>query len=259
MNILMLGDVVGQNGCNFLCKRLPELRRRLNVDLTIVNGENAADGNGITPVNVRAMNDAGADIITLGNHALRRREIYPVLEEGEGIVRPANFHPSAPGCGLYVYDRPGLPRVAVINLVGSCFMEACYANPFETADKLLENLEAAVVLVDFHAEATSEKLCMGFYLDGRVTAVVGTHTHVQTADARILPGGTAYMTDLGMCGSFNSALGVSAQPVLRRFLTGLPVRFEPDNGACRMSGLLLRVDNNGQCTAMQPVNEDETD
>ncbi|MEG1686511.1 MAG: TIGR00282 family metallophosphoesterase [Angelakisella sp.] len=243
MKILMLGDVVGQNGCSFVTKQLPGLRRRYGVQLTVANGENSAEGNGILPASAQQLFDAGVDVITLGNHALRRREVYNLLDECDTLLRPANFHPTAPGKGVCVYDCPGRPRVAVISLTGSCYMDFCYANPFETADRLLCQLDAPIVLVDFHAEATSEKLCMGFYLDGRVSAVVGTHTHIQTADERILPGGTGYLTDLGMCGSFHSVLGVKPQLAMARFLTALPTRFENDPGPCRLSGVLLDIDD----------------
>ena len=246
MNILMLGDVVGQNGCSYLMDTLPGLRRQYGVDFVVANGENAAEGNGILPASAAQLLDAGVDVITLGNHGLRRREIYPLLEEQRQIIRPANLHPSAPGVGYCLYDCPGKPRVAVLNLIGTCYMDFAYHNPFDAADQLLDELagQADVILVDFHAEATSEKLCMGFHLDGRVTAVAGTHTHVQTADERILPGGTGYITDLGMCGSFNSVLGVKPQLALHRFRTNLPTRFENDPGFCRLSGVLLQTQGN---------------
>ena len=246
MRILMLGDVVGQNGSSFIRKKLPAVRRQYQADLVMVNGENSAEGNGILPASAKNLWDSGADIITLGNHGLRRREIYEMLEQEETLIRPANFHPSAPGRGWCIYDCPGKPRVAVVNLAGTCYMECSYYNPFDVIDEILPKLDAEVILVDFHAEATSEKFCMGYYLDGRVTAVVGTHTHVQTADERILPGGTAYLTDLGMCGSFNSALGVKPELALRRFRTNLPTRFENDPGVPRMSGALIVTEGKGR-------------
>lgn len=255
MNILMLGDVVGQNGCSFLMNRLPAVKKQYNIELTVVNGENSSEGNGMLPASAELLFGAGADVITLGNHGLRRREIYPLLEERRGIIRPANFHPSAPGDGVFVYDCPGKPRVAVINLSGSAYMDFVYQNPFDCVDKLLASLDADIILVDFHAEATAEKLCMGFHLDGRVSAVVGTHTHIQTADERILPKGTAYITDLGMCGSFNSVLGVKPELALKRFLTALPTRFENDAGPCRMSGIILYVDpHNGNISELTRLN-----
>ena len=241
MKILFVGDVVRQAGCDFLQKQLPNLRRFYGADLTIVNGENAAEGNGILPGSAELLLDAGADIITLGNHALRRREIYPVLEESDRIIRPANFHASAPGRGWCLYDCPGKPRTAVINLQGNYLLES-HENAFDCVDRLLAEIDAPVKIVDFHAEATSEKICLGLYLDGRVSAVIGTHTHIQTADERILPGGTAYITDAGMCGVFDSALGLAPEPAIRRFRTGLPTRFESCRGPVRLSGVLLEVD-----------------
>ena len=200
--------------------------------------------------------DAGADMITLGNHALRRREIYPMLEESDRIIRPANFHASAPGRGWCLYDCPGKPRVAVINLQGNYLLES-HENAFDCMDRLLEEIDAPVKILDFHAEATSEKICMGLYLDGRVSAVIGTHTHIQTADERLLPGGTAYITDAGMCGVFDSALGLAPEPAIRRFRTGLPTRFESVKGPVRLSGVLLEVDGKtGKAVSIKRVNVD---
>lgn len=255
IKILMLGDVVGANGCSFMMKHLPALKKNHGVGLVVANGENAAEGNGILPASVQQLFDAGVDVITLGNHALRRREIYPTLEDCPQLLRPANFHPSAPGSGLFVYDCPGKPKVAVISLSGSFGMDFAFCNPFVLMDDLLKNLDAKIVLVDFHAEATSEKLSMGFYLDGRVSAVVGTHTHVQTADERILPLGTGYITDLGMCGCFQSVLGVKPELAMARFLTALPTRFENDPGPCRMSGVLLDIeDSTGRPSGITRIN-----
>ncbi len=255
MQILMIGDVVGQGGCAFVRQCMPALRRLYSPDLVIANGENSAEGNGILPSSADHLLDSGVDIITLGNHGLRRREIYSVLEESDQVIRPANFHPEAPGSGICVFDRPGMPRVAVINLNGTCYMDTAYENPFDCADRLLKKIDAKVIVVDFHAEATSEKLCMGFYLDGRVSAVVGTHTHIQTADERILPGGTGYITDMGMCGSFHSVLGVRPELAIKRFRTNLPTRFENDPGPCRLSGVLLEVDpKTGKTIQIQRIN-----
>ena len=252
MKILFVGDVVRQAGCDFL----PNLRRFYGADMTIVNGENAAEGNGILPGSAELILDAGADVITLGNHALRRREIYPMLEESDRIIRPANFHTSAPGRGWCLYDCPGKPRVAVINLQGNYLLES-HENAFDCMDRLLEEIDAPVKILDFHAEATSEKICMGLYLDGRVSAVIGTHTHIQTADERLLPGGTAYITDAGMCGVFDSALGLAPEPAIRRFRTGLPTRFESVKGPVRLSGVLLEVDGKtGKAVSIKRVNVD---
>lgn len=254
MRVIMIGDVVGQNGCNFIRKQMPYIRRKYQPHLIIANGENSAEGNGILPCSSTYLLNSGVDIITLGNHALRRREIYPILEESEQIIRPANFHPQAPGRGFCVYDRPGLPRVVIINLMGASYMDS-YQNPFDAIDRLLEQIDAPIILVDFHAEATAEKVAMAFHLDGRVSAVVGTHTHIQTADERIFPGGTGYITDLGMCGSFYSVLGVKPELALHRLRTGLPTRFKNDEGACRLSGIWLEIDDKtGKTTALERIN-----
>ena len=242
MKILFVGDVVRQAGCDFLRRELPNLRRFYGADMTIVNGENAAEGNGILPGSAELILDAGADVITLGNHALRRREIYPVLEESDRIIRPANFHNSAPGRGWCIYDCPGKPRVAVINLQGNYLLES-HENAFDCMDRLLGEIDAPIKLVDFHAEATSEKIAMGYYLDGRAAAVWGTHTHVATADERILPGGTAYVTDIGMTGPSDGVLGVDAEVIIRRFVTQMPQRFTMATGAVVATGIIVEIDN----------------
>ncbi len=243
MNILVIGDVVGNNGTNFLCENLRKVKNKYNIDFTVVNGENSAEGNGILPNSAEKIFGAGADIITLGNHGLRRREIYEYLDENEYICRPCNFHKSAAGRGYCIYDTPSKPKIAVINLCGMTNIEGAFENPFSAINSLLPKIDAKIILVDFHAEATSEKLCMGYMLDGKVTAVYGTHTHIQTADERILPKQTAYITDIGMCGSFNSSLGVTFESALKRFTTNLPTRFESDNGNVRMSGAVINIDD----------------
>ncbi len=255
MRILFIGDVVGKNGTQFLCQKLPPLRRTMEPDLVVVNGENAAEGNGILPGTADEIFSAGAGVITLGNHALRRREIFDYLDREEAIIRPANFHPDAPGRGWTVYDRPGLPPVSVVNLCGMAFMACSWENPFAAMDRVLPQLPPGPVLVDFHAEATSEKFCLAWELDGRVSAVVGTHTHIQTADERVFPGGTGYLTDAGMCGAFFSSLGVKPHQAARRFRTNLPARFENDPGPCRLSGVLLEIDDETfHTTAIQRIN-----
>ena len=255
MKVLMLGDVVGQNGCRAVCRKLPQLRREYAVDVAVVNGENAAEGNGILPADARALRDAGADVVTTGNHVLRRREIYPLLEEEDWLLRPANFHPEAPGRGITLFD--GLRfSLCVINLQGTVYMDPL-ENPFDCVDRLLKGVTTPNIVVDFHAEATSEKLALAFYLDGRVSAVVGTHTHIQTADERILPGGTGVLTDLGMCGSFQSILGVKPALAIKRLRTHLPVRFENDPGPVRISGILLQIDEKtGKTTKIERLNID---
>lgn len=256
MNIIMLGDVVGRPGCQAIRRTVPLLRKQYSADLIITNGENAAEGNGILPASADDLFDSGVDIITLGNHGLRRREIWDYLDSHDQIIRPANLHPSAPGLGWTVFDRPGKPKAAVINLVGSCYMDL-QRNIFDCMDELLTQIDAPIILVDLHAEATSEKLSFAFDFDSRISAVVGTHTHIQTADERILPGGTGYLTDLGMCGSFNSVLGVRAELAIRRFRTGLPTRFENDKGPVRVSGVFLQInDADGRTTRIERINVD---
>lgn len=243
MNILCIGDVCGSVGCHFLSERLPVLKRQWNIDLVIVNGENSADGNGMLPRSADAIFDSGADVITGGNHTFRRREIYDRLEEDEFIVRPANFPASAPGRGIAYMDF-GYVTVAVINLLGVVYMEPLDC-PFKTADRLVQEARengAKIIIVDFHAEATAEKRALGFYLDGQISVLFGTHTHVQTADAAVLPGGTGYITDLGMTGPVQSVLGVKPGLAIAKMKDKLPVRFEIEKGECLMGGCIFEVD-----------------
>ena len=216
----MIGDVIGRPGRKAVAALLPALRRELALDFVIANGENAAAGFGLTESTAQALFDAGVDVLTSGNHIWDRKEIIPALDEERPILRPLNYPPNVPGRG--VLTRAG---VTVINLQGRTFMPAIDC-PFQAADAALDELpENAVVVVDMHCEATSEKQGMGWYLDGRVAAVVGTHTHVPTADAQLLPGGTAYVTDLGMVGPRDSIIGNEIEPAIQRFLTAMPVRF----------------------------------
>lgn len=243
VKILTIGDVVARQGCDCLRHILPGLKRELGAKLTIVNGENSAVGNGILPGSAQFIFDSGADVITLGNHGLRRREIYPMLEENEFLLRPANYHPSAPGRGSVLLDM-GAAQVGIISLQGAAFMEPI-ANPFDAADREVHRLKEAgahIILIDFHAEATAEKRALGYYLDGRVSALFGTHTHVQTADEQVLPGGTGYITDLGMTGPQHSVLGVSPQAAIEKMRTGLPVRFTNPDGPCVLEGCLFDID-----------------
>jgi len=241
MIVLMLGDVVGPGGCDAVRALLPQLRREYGADFVIVNGENSAAGNGILPSSARHLFDSGADAITTGNHVFRRREIHPLLEEESGILRPANYPPENPGSGVFVIDSPRR-RLTVINLMGTAFLEPL-RNPFDAIDGILETLDTPCAVLDFHAEATSEKRAMGFYLDGRISAVVGTHTHVQTADEQVLPNGTAYLTDLGMCGPYYSVLGVKPEAVIRRFRTAMPTRFENAEGTMCVCGAAIELDD----------------
>ena len=251
MRILFLADVFGTAGRRAVEERLPPLREELGVDFCVVNGENAADGRGITPKLADKLLASGADVVTLGNHVWAREEIGPYLASSPKIVRPANFQVSAPGRGLTVVEGRQGTLVAVVNLLGSLFLEPAHSM-WEIVDELVEEARATtpVVVVDVHAEATSEKVALAAWLDGRVTAVLGTHTHVQTADARILPGGTAALTDVGMTGPHDSVIGVRSDLIVRRFVTGLPVRFEPGEGDVRLEGALIECDGQGRATAI---------
>lgn len=240
VKIMALGDVVGQNGCEAVRRKLRALRQAHRIDLCIANGENSAEGNGILPSSANMLFDAGVDVITTGNHGLRRREINEVLDQNIGLIRPANYHPTAHGFGYYICDMLSY-RVAVINLQGTVYMENL-ENPFDCMDRLLPEIDAQIKIVDFHAEATSEKLALGYYLDGRVSLLFGTHTHVQTADERVYPQGMGYMTDLGMCGPSESVLGVKPELAVRRLKTHLPTRFDNADGPCHICGLVAEID-----------------
>lgn len=251
MKLLFIGDVVGDVGCRFLQKRLPGLKRELGADITVVNGENSADGNGITSYSARQIFQAGADVITTGNHAFQRRNELRVFEN-ECILRPANHSAACPGQGVTVLDM-GASKAAIINLQGVLFLENL-RNPFDQMDEILNELDTPNIFVDFHAEATSEKRAMGFYLAKRVTAVFGTHTHVQTADACILEGHTGYITDAGMTGVEESVLGVDKQVALDRMRLHVPVRFEEAQGTCFLNGVLVEYEKKcGICTKITPL------
>lgn len=244
MKILTIGDVVSQQGCDYLREQLPRLKRELEADIVIVNGENSAVGNGVLPQSADFILDCGADLVTLGNHSLKRKEIYSYLEDDNPIIRPYNYHSSAPGRGLAIIDK-GYCKIAVINLQGAIYLDPI-ENPFSVVDKAIEeakNEDAKIILIDFHAEATAEKRAMGFYVDGKVSAIFGTHTHVQTSDNQILPNGTGYISDIGMTGPYYSVLGVSVEPAIEKLKTGLPVRFTNDDGPCVLEGCLFEIDN----------------
>ncbi len=256
IKILAVGDVIGASGVGYLSdgRRLRRMRDTLGVHLTVVNAENSAEGNGTLPQSAEALFDAGADILTGGNHTFRRREFYGMLDDCENVLRPANLPAAAEGHGYTVYNADGV-RVLVMNLLGSVYMDPV-ASPFETADSILKRENGAydVALVDFHAEATSEKLALARYLTGRVSAVWGTHTHVQTADACVLGGKTGYITDLGMTGSPDGVLGVKTEPVLHKFLVKTPVRFETEHGNERACGALFTVDaDTGACLSAEAI------
>ena len=244
MKILAIGDVVSKQGCEYLRKMLPALKRDYGADTVIVNGENSAAGNGITPQSAKYIFDSGADVITLGNHALRRPEIQDYLDSNDFIIRPENYHKSAPGKGYTIIDK-GYLRIMVANLQGTAFLENI-ENPFDAADRIIQLAKGegiSTVLIDFHAEASSEKRAMGFYLDGKISALFGTHTHVQTSDEQILPCGTGYITDIGMTGPYYSVLGVSPEVVIKKFRTNLPVKFTNEDGPCTIEGCFFETDN----------------
>jgi len=249
-----VADVVGAPGRRAIETRLPALREELGVEFCVVNGENVADGVGITPRLAERLLAAGADVITLGNHVWRRAEIGPYLETSERLIRPANLSRLAPGRGLTVAPAADGTPVAVVNVIGSLFLEAP-VSMFEVIDDLVEEARRAtpVVVVDVHAEATSEKVALARWLDGRVTAVLGTHTHVQTADARVQPGGTAAITDAGMTGPHDSVIGVVAERAIQRMRTGIPVHFETAAGDVRIEGVLVECGPDGRATSCEPV------
>ncbi len=249
MRILFVGDIFGRPGRTIVRERLSELVKAHAIDLLIANGENAAAGFGITPQITEELLDLGIDVLTSGNHIWDKREIMEYFNQADGnaysparrLLRPANYPGNTPGWGLYEgKTRAGIPY-AVLNLQGRVFM-ASIDDPFRVADELLKQVRAKVIVVDIHAEATSEKIAMGWYLDGRVTAVLGTHTHVPTADERILPNGTAYQTDVGMTGPYDSVIGVEKQLILNRFLTQMPARFEPAHGDVRLCATVVECD-----------------
>ena len=241
MKILMIGDVVGNPGRRTLKEKLMRLKYELGVAAVVVNAENAAAGSGITVPIAQELFAAGADAITMGDHTWGQKEFATTINQLKNFVRPANYPPAAPGKGWCLVTTP-ICRFALINLLGRVFMQPADC-PFRTADALLREIPKDVpVFLDFHAEATSEKITLAHYLDGRVTAVVGTHTHVQTSDAVILPGGTAFMTDLGMTGTWHSSIGRKFEPVLQRFLTGIPARFDVADGPCTLEGAVIAFD-----------------
>ena len=254
MRILCIGDVVGGVGCRFLRAKLPALKRVKGVDLTVCNGENSADGNGLTPASAKFLFDSGVDAVTLGNHAFRRREAYEYMDANPFVARPANYPGgTTPGSGMIQIDM-GRRIVTVINLMGSMFLDSGLESPFDTIDRLLGQTDSRIILVDFHAEATSEKRAMAYYLDGRVSAVVGTHTHVQTSDAQVLPKGTGYITDAGMTGTVHSVLGVRTDIIISKFKTRLPVRFDLADGDCKLECVLFDIDDNsGRCKSAEAL------
>lgn len=254
MNILLIGDVVGNAGRRAVATVLPEIRRRHEVDLVIANGENAAGGKGLTPSTAEELFDAGVEIITSGNHIWQYRDVYPLLDSDAPIVRPLNYPKGAPGRGVFQNGD-----VAVINLMGRTFMPGDLDCPFRGADAALAQVpDCRVIVVDMHAEATSEKAALAWYLDGRVSAVVGSHTHIPTADTRVLPQGTAFVTDMGMVGARDSILGMEREPVIETFLSQLPARFTAaEQGPIVFNSVLIQVDGRtGRATSIQRVDRE---
>ena len=249
MQILFIGDIFGSAGRKIVHDHMPHLVATHKVDLVIANAENAAGGFGLTPAIAEDLLDLGCDVLTTGNHIWDKREIMDYFNSANGnsnsrarrVLRPANYAQGVPGTGIFEGVTKGGHNFAVINLQGRVFMQT-HDDPFRKADELLRQITSKVIIVDIHAEATSEKIALGWYLDGRVTAVIGTHTHVPTADNRVLPNGTAYLTDVGMTGPYDSVIGVQKEQILQRFLTGLPGRFEAAKGDPRFCAVLIECD-----------------
>ncbi|MFX4260825.1 TIGR00282 family metallophosphoesterase [Pelotomaculum propionicicum] len=255
MRLLIIGDIVGRSGRRAVKVNVGSLRKEFNLDFVIANGENAAGGKGITEDTARELFSGGVDMLTMGNHVWNKREAFEYIDRETRIVRPANYPPGSPGLGWAVYDMPGHVKVGVINLAGRIFQEPLDC-PFRKADEIIARIKdkARIVIVDFHAEATSEKVAMGWYLAGRVSAVVGTHTHVQTADERILPGGTAYITDLGMTGPMDSVIGVKKEAAVGKFITQIPQYFEVATGPFQFNAALIEVsEDTGEAVSIQRI------
>ncbi len=262
MKILAVGDVCGETGCDAVLKFLPKIKKEHNIDAVIINGENSAVGNGITPYSAELLFSAGADVITGGNHSFRRKEVYDMLDENPFLLRPDNIKCEY-GSGYCLLDL-GRTSIAVINIAGVyCLEKLGASNPFLAADSLVERAKndgAKIIFVDFHAEATSEKKALGLYLDGRVSAVFGTHTHIQTADATVLPKGTGYITDLGMTGPENSVLGVKSEIIINRFVSGNPAKFEFADGNSIFNGCIFDInEKNGLAVSVEPIYIREAD
>ncbi len=255
MKLLALGDVVSSSGCEFVRKKLPALKKHYNIDICIANGENSAVGNGILPFSADHLFASGVDFITTGNHVFRRAEIHSYLDERNDILRPYNMHSSAPGSGTGVIDM-GSYRIGIINLMGTAYINnSSLANPFDSLDKAIREIQdCKIKIVDFHAESTGEKRALGMYADSRVSVFFGTHTHVQTADAQILAGGTGYITDIGMCGSVDSVLGVESECVIKALKTGLPTRFKTAEQNIQLDGCVFEIDEKtGLTLSVEPI------
>ena len=243
MKSLLIGDVVGRSGREALRNLIPTLKKKYNIDFTIANCENAAGGSGLTPKVVKEILDSGVDVITSGDHIWRKKEVLQIISRENRLLRPVNYPVGAPGSGFCVY-KCGKIKIGVINVVGRVFIN-CLEDPFLTAKKAVDEIkkETPNIFVDIHAEATSEKLALGFFLDGEITAICGTHTHIQTADERLLPKGTAYITDLGMTGPFDSVLGRRPEQIVERFITGLPTKFEIATDNVQLQGAVVEFNS----------------
>jgi metallophosphoesterase (TIGR00282 family) len=248
MRLLFLGDVVGRSGRSAVAEHLPRLRAEWRLDFVVVNGENATSGAGLSAMHARALLDAGADVLTLGDHAFDQRDMLEFIDKEPRILRPLNFAKAAPGAGARVYEAPGGRRVLVAQVLGQVFMKRPFDDPFSAVETVLKTYPRGGLvqasLIDMHCEATSEKMAMGHWCAGRASAVVGTHTHVPTADAMVLPGGTGYLTDAGMCGDYNSVIGMEKDEPMRRFITGMSKgRFQAASGPGTLSGLFVETDD----------------
>lgn len=257
MKILFLGDIVGSPGRKAAKGLIPKIKKREGIDFVIANAENAAGGSGVTPKIAEELFDSSIDLMTSGDHIWKRKEVFELLDQHPNILRPANYPPGAPGLGAYAAKTKKDKKIGVINLVGRVFMEAVDC-PFMSVKKEIEELkkETNIIIVDLHAEATSEKIAMGWYLDGLVSAVIGTHTHVQTADERVLPQGTAYITDTGMTGPHDSVIGRKKEQILARFLTQLPTRFEMAEDDIQLNGVIIDIDEEtGKANSIKRIQE----
>ena len=251
MNVLAIGDIVGEVGCEMFLENIDGLKKQYEIDFCIVNSENACSNNGITRRKAELLLDGGADVLTLGNHTFRQKDAFGLLANNKRVIRPANFPEGTVGKGVTVVEKNG-KKIAVINVMGRIYMDYMDC-PFRAVDKILETVHADYYFVDFHAEATSEKISMGWHLDGRVTAVFGTHTHVQTADGWVLPKGTGYITDLGMTGPIYSCLGVKKEITLERFMTCIPRRFEFAEGKAQLCGAVFCTNDAGKTEKVEAV------
>lgn len=260
MNILFLGDVMGRAGRQAICDRLPGLRAAWRLDFVVVNGENATSGMGLSAAHAKALLDAGADCVTLGDHAFDQKDMLQFIEQEPRLLRPLNFSKAAPGKGARVFTAQNGKRVLVAQALGQVFMKRPFDDPFSALETVFRAYplggQADAIIVDFHCEATSEKMAMGHWCDGRASLMVGTHTHVPTGDAMILPKGCGYLTDAGMCGDYNSVIGMQRDEPLRRFITGMPKdRFTPALGEATLSGVYIEIDPSGRATRIEMVRQ----